>query len=1070
MHTKYLLLIVLNLLIFSISSKAQTAEDRAKIVEEYKAQNKQSKNARQSAETALKQEATATNLKVQAYLQKHPTFKRTFVKNGSFYFLKDIDADGNPVYINTKSNVESGTLIKANQLYSGGTLGVNITGQNMVVGIWDGGQVRATHELLTGKVAMQAGQSLDGSKIENGVTTYPGNDHQTHVSGTIVGKDIANQPSARGIAYSATALNYDFSDDFAEMAPFAAGGYLISNHSYGGANDNTTPLWKFGAYDREAQKWDSLTNVNSYYLPFVAGGNEQSNNGNSAKSGYDLMTGSSASKNAMTVGALNADKSMSTYSNWGPTDDGRVKPEIVTRGTGINSSVFANQTTNIPSDNSYSGSGVESSGTSYAAPAAAASGLLLQQYYKSLYGNYMKAATLKALMLGTAEDLGQAGPDHKFGWGLLNVEKAANVIKAKSTEGNPTAQSTSPNSTLTRGSYMEEITYNLLPYIQTDPNRLEINRWVIARGGEPLIISMAWTDEKGTEQTSANGTDPTTSRLVHEYDMLVRITSPFSDTRPWKPSGMANRTADATVQTGWFEVNNNNYKQVKILNPVAGGEYRIVIRKSATSPATLMPLSLVVTGTAVAPPAAFAQTRCAGQTVANLVATGTDIKWYAASSGGTALATTTVLASGTYYASQTLDGSESSRRAVSVTVNATVTPSVSIAPTTFCAGTSGNLTLTVTNGGTNPTYAWTRNGVAYSSLQNITLNNAIANDVYAVTVTPPTSACANPTTATASITISASPQAPATSPIAYNQDATAVPLVATADANSSLRWYGTSQTGGSASTTAPTPITTNPGMFTYYVSQVNAAGCESPRASLTVTVNAGNSTPAPTGTASQTFCSGKTVADLVATGTAIKWYATVSGGSMLPTNTQLVNGTIYYATQTISNVESAARLAVTATVHITPNFTIGTVTNPTPPNAPDGNIAFSSNLTNGNYTLTYKGVGNSKNVSVAGGAFNLNGLISGIYSAFSINNNGCIGIVNSSVSLTNTTTNVISIATGNWESNTTWNVGRAPQAGDVVIIDAGHTVRVNATTTVKDMTVKGILNYGASGIAVNLGL
>ena len=133
MHTKYLPLLVFSLFIFNFSVKAQTAEDRAKIMSEYQTQNPQSKNTRQSAEIALKQEAAATNLKVQTYLQKHPTLKRTFVKNGSVYFLKDIDADGNPVYINTK-NKDSGILIKADQLYTGGTLGVNINGQNMVAG------------------------------------------------------------------------------------------------------------------------------------------------------------------------------------------------------------------------------------------------------------------------------------------------------------------------------------------------------------------------------------------------------------------------------------------------------------------------------------------------------------------------------------------------------------------------------------------------------------------------------------------------------------------------------------------------------------------------------------------------------------------------------------------------------------------------------------------------------------------------------------------------------------------------------------------------------------------------
>lgn len=757
MHTKHLLLATIILFIFGLSVKAQTAEDRAKIVEEYSKLNPQSKNARMVAETTLKQETAATKLRVEAYLKKHPTLKRTFVKNGSFYLLKDVDADGNPMYINTKSNVESGTMIKANQLYTGGSLGVNITGQNMVAGIWDGGQVRATHELLSGKVAMQAGQTLDGIKIEGGVTTYPGNDHQTHVSGTIVGKDIANQPSARGIAYGATALNYDFDEDFTEMKPFAANGYLISNHSYGLANDNTVPVWKFGAYDKVARSWDSLTRVYSYYLPFVAAGNEQqpADNGNNAKNGYDLMTGIASTKNSMTVGAVNADKTMSNYSNWGPTDDGRVKPEIVARGTGINSSVFADKITNIPSDVAYSGT-VNSQGTSYSTPAAAAGGLLLQQYYKSLYGNYMKAATLKALMLGTAEDLGQPGPDHKFGWGLLDVEKAAKAIKAKSTEGSPTAQSVFGNINISKGTYLEEITYNLPPYINSDPNRKEVNRFVYARGGEPLIISMSWTDEQGTEQVSTDGTDPTTSRLVHEYDMLVRITSPFSDTRPWKPSGMANRTADATVQTDWFQVNNNNYKQVIISNPVAGGEYRIVVRKSSTSPSTLMPFTMLVTGTLLHKPAAVAQTFCAGKTVADLVTTsGQNIKWYTALTGGTALATTTALATGIYYASQTLNDIESERTAVNVTVNPSTTPSVSISPITLCAGTSGTITTTVTNGSTSPSYIWRRNSLIYSANKDITIINAVSGDVYTLTMTPSANTCSNPATATASLTIGA---------------------------------------------------------------------------------------------------------------------------------------------------------------------------------------------------------------------------------------------------------------------------------------------------------------------------
>jgi hypothetical protein len=76
---------------------------------------------------------------------------------------------------------------------------------------------------------------------------------------------------------------------------------------------------------------------------------------------------------------------------------------------------------------------------------------------------------------------------------------------------------------------------------------------------------------------------------------------------------------------------------------------------------------------------------------------------------------------------------------------------------------------------------------------------------------------------------------------------------------------------------------------------------------------------APTGAASQTFCSGATVAQLSATGTAIQWYATPTGGSPLANSTLLMNGSTYYATQTVNGLQSTNRLAVTVTINTAPN-------------------------------------------------------------------------------------------------------------------------------------------------------
>ena len=119
-------------------------------------------------------------------------------------------------------------------------------------------------------------------------------------------------------------------------------------------------------------------------------------------------------------------------------------------------------------------------------------------------------------------------------------------------------------------------------------------------------------------------------------------------------------------------------------------------------------------------------------------------------------------------------------------------------------------------------------------------------------------------------------------------------------------WYigscgGTQVATGSTYTVSPTTSTT------YYARNYNnsqfSAGC----ASLTVTVNQPSFTP---GTI--------TVASLQATGTGIQWYAAASGGSALATSTALVNGTHYYASQTVNGVESTARFDATATIDQTP--------------------------------------------------------------------------------------------------------------------------------------------------------
>jgi len=76
---------------------------------------------------------------------------------------------------------------------------------------------------------------------------------------------------------------------------------------------------------------------------------------------------------------------------------------------------------------------------------------------------------------------------------------------------------------------------------------------------------------------------------------------------------------------------------------------------------------------------------------------------------------------------------------------------------------------------------------------------------------------------------------------------------------------------------------------------------------------------APTGAASQTFCAGALISQLSATGTNIQWYSSPTGGTPLNGTSQLTNGMTYYASQTVNNLESTNRLAVTVTLNTAPS-------------------------------------------------------------------------------------------------------------------------------------------------------
>jgi hypothetical protein len=166
----------------------------------------------------------------------------------------------------------------------------------------------------------------------------------------------------------------------------------------------------------------------------------------------------------------------------------------------------------------------------------------------------------------------------------------------------------------------------------------------------------------------------------------------------------------------------------------------------------------------------------------------------------------------------------------------------------------------------------------------------------------------NPLIAEISVTVNSLPATPTISAGGSTTFCAGGSVTLTSSIGSGNLW----STGETTSSISPTTS------GSYTVRVTNANGCQSASSSATVVSVITASTA--TGAASQSFCleTSPTVADLTATGTAIKWYAGSSGGSALVTTTALVNGSHYYATQTISGCESTSRFDVSVTINSAP--------------------------------------------------------------------------------------------------------------------------------------------------------
>jgi PKD repeat protein len=521
---------------------------------------------------------------------------RKVTPQGAVVEFEGFDALGNMMFRST-DNVGAGRTISTNKVWPGGVVGTALTGavSGNRLGVWDGGSVRTTHREF-GSRATQ----VDGTSSLNF--------HATHVAGTMVASGV--NTNAKGMAYEANIRCYDWNNDNSEMTAAASAGMLVTNHSYGTITgwhqDGSTWVWygdpsisntadyKFGFYDDRAAQWDQIAFNNPFVLICKAAGNDRGDertgsgtwfysdgstgsgtppSADGGALGYDCISTYGNAKNILTVGAVNkinnsnsnngwngiASVVMSDFSGWGPTDDGRIKPDVV--GCGV--SVFS---TDSDHDSDY----VTLQGTSMATPNVSGSLLLVQQHFNNLKNRYMRAATLKGLTIHTADEAGNIGPDYIYGWGLVNTAKAVQLI----TDSN-------------QNNIQERILTNGASFTQN----------IVANGNTPLRITICWTDRAGTPVTPT--LNPANRMLVNDLD--IRLTR-VSDNVVFSPYILDPANPSATATTG--DNIRDNVEQIYLATPAAGS-YIVSVTHKGTLVGGSQSYSIIVSGLVANPSASL---------------------------------------------------------------------------------------------------------------------------------------------------------------------------------------------------------------------------------------------------------------------------------------------------------------------------------------------------------------------------------------------------------------------------------------------------------------------------------
>lgn len=431
--------------------------------------------------------------------------------------LVGIGEKDEPIYVES-DGIGACDTISADEVWTTNAVGnintnFNLSGAGVVLAMWEQGRANKYHQEFAGRITY--------------MTTRDFFDHANAVAVVMIGAGV--ETNAQGVAPEATLHAYSYYDSLKEDLTDVADDGLIrfSNHSY------HFPLTqKDGLYTDLSFERDEIVYAAEYHLPILTVSNAR----NYDPAGYQTLQNGVA-KNGLSVGAVEEIPGgyagtnsvvMTYYSGWGPTENGRIKPDVVASGW--------SGWTPVGNSTSYIESGAN--GTSFAAPAVTGSLGLLQQLHENLNGTNAVpplASTWKALLIHTADEAGAyPGPDYSFGWGLVNVHKAAELMATNAHWGTD---------------------HFIKEFMLLDGEHSFFD--VEADCSEPLKVTIAWTDLPGSSLTN---------------DIDLRIIGP-DDTvyypfvlDPFLP-GEAATTNDNTI---------DNVEQVVVTNTTSGF-YTVVV-------------------------------------------------------------------------------------------------------------------------------------------------------------------------------------------------------------------------------------------------------------------------------------------------------------------------------------------------------------------------------------------------------------------------------------------------------------------------------------------------------------